>query len=485
MVSPTLTRVCSPMKNRMITFRRKFSAVKILRNFGKICTIVAVITVLPLQSPMTNAHAQKPNKETSSKSGDTKKGEEKAKKGNGKRKRGRRGPATVFVDTVTKGTAVETVQVYGRILARQTGVIASRTRGAINSVTVHVGDRVKKGDVIATLVANLLIAERALKAAELKEFSAKIRTADAQLRLSVQELERLERLRKSAAFSVARYQDKLRNVERFRSGLAEAKAKQEQARAELKMADINLYNAQVLAPFDGVITKRTVESGNYVSIGSPVVTILNENSLEVEAEVPANRLGGLTNGIEIDVKPEFGKSFKASVRAVVPEENALSRTRAVRFTPKFATPDNTIAANQSVVLHIPSGAAKEAVTVHKDAITQRRGKRVVFVVTKTDEGLRAYMRQVELGDAFGLRFEVLKGLKPGDRVVIRGNERLRPRQKIKITKPGERKGRGGWRGKGGRGNKSGWKSRKGRGKDGKRGPRGESRRGGPKSAQEG
>ena len=477
------------MKNRMITFRRKFSAVKILRNFGKICTIVAVITVLPLQSPMTNAHAQKPNKETSSKSGDTKKGEEKAKKGNGKRKpgrkRGRRGPATVFVDTVTKGTAVETVQVFGRILARQTGVIASRTRGAINSVTVHVGDRVKKGDVIATLVANLLIAERALKAAELKEFSAKIRTADAQLRLSVQELERLERLRKSTAFSVARYQDKLRNVERFRSGLAEAKAKQEQARAELKMADINLYNAQVLAPFDGVITKRTVESGNYVSIGSPVVTILNENSLEVEAEVPANRLGGLTNGIEIDVKPEFGKSFKASVRAVVPEENALSRTRAVRFTPKFATPDNTIAANQSVVLHIPSGAAKEAVTVHKDAITQRRGKRVVFVVTKTDEGLRAYMRQVELGDAFGLRFEVLKGLKPGDRVVIRGNERLRPRQKIKITKPGERKGRGGWRGKGGRGNKSGWKSRKGRGKDGKRGPRGESRRGGPKSAQEG
>jgi RND family efflux transporter MFP subunit len=464
------------MKNRMITFRRKFSAVKILRNFGKICTIVAVITVLPLQSPMTNAHAQKPNKETSSKSGDTKKGEEKAKKGNGKRKRGRRGPATVFVDTVTKGTAVETVQVYGRILARQTGVIASRTRGAINSVTVHVGDRVKKGDVIATLVANLLIAERALKAAELKEFSAKIRTADAQLRLSVQELERLERLRKSAAFSVARYQDKLRNVERFRSGLAEAKAKQEQARAELKMADINLYNAQVLAPFDGVITKRTVESGNYVSIGSPVVTILNENSLEVEAEVPANRLGGLTNGIEIDVKPEFGKSFKASVRAVVPEENALSRTRAVRFTPKFATPDNTIAANQSVVLHIPSGAAKEAVTVHKDAITQRRGKRVVFVVTKTDEGLRAYMRQVELGDAFGLRFEVLKGLKPGDRVVIRGNERLRPRQKVKITKPGERKGRGG---------KSGWKSRKGRGKDGKRGPRGESRRGGPKSTQGG
>jgi RND family efflux transporter MFP subunit len=475
------------MKNRMISSRHKFAAPEVLRKLGVICVMCSAIVLLSLQSPTINAHAQKHSKETSSKPGDAKKGGEKAKKGNGKRKRGRggkrgrRGPAAVFVDTVTKGTAVETVQVYGRVLARQTGVVAARTRGAIDSVTVHVGDRVKKGDIVATLVADMLTAERALKAAELKEFSAKIRTAGAQLRLSAQELERLERLRKSSAFSVARYQDKLRDVERFRSALAEAKAKQEQARAELRMSDINLYNAKVLAPFDGVITKRTVEAGNYVSVGSPVVTLLNEKSLEVEAEVPANQLGGLTNGIDIDVKPEHGKSFKATVRAIVPEENALSRTRAVRFTPKFIAPDDTVAANQSVVLHIPSGAAKEAVTVHKDAVTQRRGKRVVFVVTKTDEGLRADMRQVELGDAFGVRFEVLKGLQPGDRVVIRGNERLRPRQKIKITKPGERKGRG----KRGRSGKSGWKGRNGRGKNGKRGPRGESRRGAPNSAQEG
>ena len=51
----------------------------------------------------------------------------------------------------------------------------------------------------------------------------------------------------------------------------------------------------------------------------------------------------------------------------------------VKFTPKFISPMDTIAANQSVVLHIPSGAAKNAVTVHKDAITQRRGKRVVVL----------------------------------------------------------------------------------------------------------
>lgn len=473
------------MKNRMNNAHRRFAISEVLRNLGALCGIAVAATFLFVQTPMSKAHAQKPAKESASKTGDAKKSGDKVQKGKGKGgkgrggRRGRRGPATVFVDAVTKGTAIETVQVYGRIIARQTGVVASRTRGAIDEVKVQVGDRVKKGDVIATLVSNMLVAERDLKSAELKEFSAKIRTAGAQLRLSAQELERLQRLRKSAAFSVARYQDKLRDVERFRSALAEAKAKQEQASAELRMADINLYNSKVLAPFDGVVTKRAVEAGNYVSLGAPVVTMLNDKSLEVEAEVPANRLGGLTNGIEIDVKPEYGKSFKATVRAVVPEENALSRTRAVRFTPKFVTPNDTVAANQSVVLHIPSGAAKEAVTVHKDAITQRRGKRVVFIVSETDDGLRANIRSVELGEAFGLRFEVLKGLKPGDRVVIRGNERLRPRQKIKIGKAGERRGK---RGRSGKGN---WKGRKGAGEGGKRGPSGESRRGIPKSGQEG
>lgn len=474
------------MKNRMNIAHRRFAVTEVLRNLGTLCGIAVAATFLFVQTPISKAHAQKSDKESASKSGDAKKSGEKARNGKGKAgkrrggRRGRRGPASVFIDVVTKGAAIETVQVYGRVLARQTGVVASRTRGAIDEVKVHVGDRVKKGAVIATLVADMLTAERALKEAELKEFSAKIRTAGAQLRLSAQELERLERLRKSSAFSVARYQDKLRDVERFRSALAEAKAKQEQARAELRMADINLYNVQVLAPFDGVITKRAVAAGNYVNVGSPVVTLLNENSLEVEAEVPANRLGGLVNGTEIDVKPEFGKSFKATVRAIVPEENSLSRTRVVRFTPKFITPDDTVAANQSVVLHIPSGAAKEAVTVHKDAITQRRGKRVVFVASETDDGLRAVMRPVTLGNAYGLRFEVLQGLKPGDKVVIRGNERLRPRQKIKISKPGERRGR---RGKRSRGGKSDWKGRKGRGEGGR--PRGESRRNSQKSGQEG
>lgn len=409
----------------------------------------------------SNALAQKPEAKSASET----KGKPGAKPGdnekNANKRRGRRGPAKVLVDKVTEGTAVDTVQIYGRIIARQTGVIAARTRGAVGSIEARVGDRVRKGDVLVTLVSDMLESERALKNAELKEFSAKIQTAGAQLALAKQELRRLERLRKSAAFSVARYQDKMRDVERFKSALAEARAQSDQARAELRMSDINLFNSKIRAPYGGVISARHVEVGNYLGVGDQVVTILNDASLELEAEVPANRLSGLTSDANIRVVPEHGKPYQARVRAIVPEENALSRTRVVRFTPIFKERDDTVAANQSVVIHIPSGAARTAITVHKDAITQRRGRRVVFLTRESDDGsTEAILRPVVLGEAFGQRFEVLRGLKPGDRVVVRGNERLRPGQKVQIQTAN--RARRGNRGQGG----------EGRGKRGANGKRG-------------
>ena len=464
---------------RPLTGQAATASLQRYNNSFRILAIIAGLSVMfsAAVGASSTALAQKPENKSSA-SDSSGKGSEKsggkgnretAKNGNksggkGRRGRGRRGgPAAVLVDAVRRGVEVETVQVYGRVIASQTGVIAARTRGAVGTIEARVGDRVKKGDVLVTLVSDMLESERALKAAELKEFNAKIRTAGAQLALAAQELERLERLRKSSAFSVARYQDKLRDVERSKSSLAEARAQSDQAQAELRMADINLHNAKIIAPYSGVISARHVEVGNYVSVGARVMTILNDTSLEVEAEVPANRLGGLTPGATVKGVPEHGKPYEAKVRADGPEENALSRTRLVRFIPVFASRDGSVVANQSVILHIPSGAAREAVTVHKDAITQRRGKRVVFVVEEDDEGKqRAMIRNVELGEAFSERFEVLKGLKPGDKVVTRGNERLRPRQEVRIQSA-----RGGRAGKGrrGRGNRGDGK----RGANGKRG----------------
>ena len=195
-------------------------------------------------------------------------------------------------------------------------------------------------------------------------------------------------------------------------------------------------SADIRAPYGGVITQRRTVAGAYVKAGEGVVGMIDDGSLEIEADVPANRLAGLAPGTKVSFRLDGRGTYRATVRARVPEENPLSRTRRVRFVPDF--PDsagnaNNLAAGQSVTLAIPAGTVRQVITVDKDAILKRKGRSVVFVV---GAGNAAIPRPVKLGEAVGGRFVVLGGLKPGELVVVRGNERLRPGQKIRFKGSG-------------------------------------------------
>jgi hypothetical protein len=132
----------------------------------------------------------------------------------------------------------------------------------------------------------------------------------------------------------------------------------------------------------------------------------------------------------MSLKLDDGSEHEADVRAVVPEENPLTRTRAVRLTPRFGATAKPLAIGQSVTLELPIGAARPVVTVNKDGVIQQPDGAVVYLA----EDAEASLRPVQLGESVGARFEVLGGLEPGDLVVVRGNERLRPGQQI--TYPG-------------------------------------------------
>jgi len=336
------------------------------------------------------------------------------------------GATQVGVDNVRQEPMKQTLPVIGRMVANQKGVVAARIKGPVARLNVKVGDRVKTGDVIAELVTDRLVWEREQKAALVQESEARLGESQAALQLAVQELDRLQSLRKSAAYSKARYDDKRQEVVRAQSSVAVARATVKKAKADLKLAEIDLRRAKILAPFPGVVSERRTEVGSYVDVGDPVVTIINDSALEIEADVPGSRIKALTPGMEVRIDITKDATYQAVVRAVVPDENPLTRTRLVRFTPKFPDGMPVLAANQSVILHLPIGAAREVVTVHKDAVLSRQGKTLVFVV----EDGTAQLRPVALGEAIGGRFEVVDGLKPGDVVVVRGNERLRPGQKV-------------------------------------------------------
>ncbi|MBO6948666.1 MAG: efflux RND transporter periplasmic adaptor subunit [Rhodospirillales bacterium] len=337
----------------------------------------------------------------------------------------------VGMDTVRVEPLRQTVPVIGRFVPHQAGIVAARVAGPVDKYQVEVGDRVKAGDVLAVLVDNAFVWERNRRKADVASARASLDTARASLQLLDQELKRLEGLKESPAFSPARLNDKRQETIRAKSQIGEATADLKSAEADLELGEIALGNTKIRAPYDGIIVERHSEAGAYLRDGDPVVTILDDNNMEIEADVPANRIAGLTEGRELEARIEDGTPVKAIVRAVIPDENPRTRTRRVRFVSEFEGDARSTAANQSVTVHVPAGETRNVLTVHKDAVLNRGGAQLVVL----NEDGKAAFTPVRLGEAIGQRFVVQNGLKEGDEVVIRGNERLQPGEAIKRSNP--------------------------------------------------
>jgi RND family efflux transporter MFP subunit len=334
------------------------------------------------------------------------------------------GPAArVEVDRVIAEETHQTVTVLGRIVARQMGPVAARVAGPIDDIRVDVGDRVKTGDVLAIVDRDRLRAERERVAALVAQRKADLDTATAESEKKELELKRLEALRNSSAFNPSRYEDVRKDIAALHARLANSRAQLKAAEAQLQVAAFELRDAEIRAP---VVSAKHTEVGAYVSASSPVVTLINDRVIDIEVPVPANRVGALQPGVRVTARLEDGSEIAAVVRAVIPEESQQTRTRPVRLTPQTGDAAGRFADNQSVTVLVPVGSAARVVTVAKDAVTQRSGADTVFVVADS----AAQPRKVTLGDAVGNRFVVRDGLKEGDMVVVRGNENLRPGQRV-------------------------------------------------------
>lgn len=340
--------------------------------------------------------------------------------------------ARVKVDEVRSEPLSQTIPILGRFVARERGAVAAAIGGPVQAVHVHVGDRVEAGQLLAELNADSREALLAQREAERSMHQARLSAAEAQLQITTDEMRRLEKLRGSAAFPRKQYEDQRHEVVRYTSALSEARSGLQRTDAELAAANIDLDRSRVVAPYGGVVTRRYVSAGAYLRVGDPVVTLVNDADLEIEADVPAERVGGLKPGVKVevslDVSPGSEQPVDATVRTVIPDENPTTRTRPVRL--RVAGLTGPAAVNQSVTVYVPIGASRQVLSVHKDAVLNRGGKSLVYVVVED----KATIRPVALGEAVGARLEVLSGLGEGDLVVVRGNERLRPGQTVSFKK---------------------------------------------------
>jgi RND family efflux transporter MFP subunit len=342
---------------------------------------------------------------------------------------GGRGGTAVVADAVIEEVLSQTTPVIGQLVARQVGPVAARVSGPVESVRVQVGDLVKKGDILVVVSTDRLQSEADRNLSIVEQKQAMVVIAKAELEKLIQEQRRIDSLRKSSAYSQKRRDDVVQDVAMKQGGLASRNADLAQAVEQLNRANIDLRDASVRAPYDGVVTTKSTEVGAYVGVGSPVVTLVNQGTLEIEVQAPTNRLGGLQRGVTLEVRLDDGTRHEAVIRAVVPEENPKTRTRAVRLTPNFGDVLKQPALYQSVTVSIPIGRSGKVVSVHKDAVTRDEGRPLVFVI----DGGRVEQRSVVLGEGVGQRFTVISGLRVGEQVVVRGNEQLSSGAAVRVV----------------------------------------------------
>ena len=350
----------------------------------------------------------------------------------GSKKRSGRPPTLVELGNVVRQPLIKTFPITGRLIASQKGPIAARVKGSVRKILVEVGDRVKAGQILAELDVDRLKLELDLRSADVLQAKAKWKSSQAQVDFLNQELKRLQRLRKSAAFSQARFEDKKQEVVKASSTVNESTASVKRARAQRDLARIDLKDATIRAPYPGAILVRHVSPGAYINAGSPIFTLMNDESMEIEADVPSSRLRGVPEGRVIDIQLDNNTIIKAAVRAVIPDENPLARTRAVRLDPIISDSRIKLIANQSVVLLVPQGKSREVITIPKDAIVNRPSGKIVYIFKKG----KVLPARVEIGESFAGKFEVLSGVQPGQKVVVKGNELLRPGQRVRVNKSG-------------------------------------------------
>lgn len=343
------------------------------------------------------------------------------------------GPARVIVDPVRTTEVAETQPLIARLVAINESVIATRVAGIVGEVNVRVGDRVDQGDPVVTLDTELLAIQLDGAQAKLSEAQAGVAAADANMELAQQTYQRIDRLRGSAAFSQGRLEDLASEMARARAELTRAETVIATSRAEVAEAEYNIRNATVRAPFGGVVVERMANVGEYLSEGSPVASLVDDRALEIEADVPTEIVAALRPSDRVGVLFDDGTFGEAEVRAVVPSENASTRTRPVRFALTAQSAQKPLAVGQTVTVQAPVGSPRAVTTVAKDALVQQRGGWIVYAAR---DGA-AQPVPVTIGSSTEDRFEVNGALNDDDVVITRGNERLRPGQPVTFEEPAE------------------------------------------------
>lgn len=320
--------------------------------------------------------------------------------------------------TVVEKAVTETQEFSGRLEAIERVEIRSRVSGFITAVNFKPGGEVRKGDVLFQIDARPY-------QAELSRAEAAANSARAKADLAKLELVRSEKLLADKAIAQREYDEKA-------SSLKELDANARAATAQAEAARLNLSYTQVTSPINGRVSKAEITLGNLVDGAAVLTSVVSTDKIYASFDGDEDtylRVGALAQKghavtVKVGLANETGFPHEGKLEFV---DNRLDpQTGSVRMRATFANEDKALVPGLFARVQLAgadNGAGKPTVLINERAVGTDQNRKFVYVVGADS---KAEYRPVVLGPAFdGLRV-VRDGLKPGEKIVVNGLQRVRP-----------------------------------------------------------
>jgi len=304
-----------------------------------------------------------------------------------------RPPVTVEILTVTPQVVENTVSAVGTVLANESVTIKPEVAGKISRIGFQEGMLVEQGTTLFTLDAALL-------EAEYQEVKANYDFASNQYQRSA-------KLEKDGVIPSEEFDERLRAYLN--------------AKARLNTLATRLQKHTIQAPFRGRVGSRNVSMGDYVAAGEPLVTIDDLTTVKIEFSIPQRFAEKIEprQPVRVAVEP-FPDPFQGSIYLIDPQFDPESRSARVRAT--IVNVGEVLKPGMFCTVTVMLARRENGLTVPAEAILSRGEQHFLFM----DKEGRASMQKVRLGTFTGSSVEIIDGLKPGDRVVTAGMQKLSP-----------------------------------------------------------
>ncbi|MEO8682814.1 MAG: efflux RND transporter periplasmic adaptor subunit [Vicinamibacterales bacterium] len=384
---------------------------------------------------------------------------------------GPRVPMTVEMAAVKKGDLSAHLTVVGNLIADQTVDVAPKTGGRLERVTVQLGDRVRKNQVLAKIEDHEIVEQVKQAESALEVSKATIRQRDADLQVASVNFDRSKNLYARQLLAKQALDDA---ESRYLAALAQldlSKAQQGQTEARLDELKINLQNTNVISPVDGFVSKRTMDPGAMVSQNIPIASVVDISRLRLVANVIEKDLRLVNVGdkavVEVDAYP--GEKFFGKIARVSPVLDPSTRTAPMEV--EIPNSENKLKPGMYARINLTIDDRIGVVVAPKIAIVDFNSKRGVWMPNQDN---RAKFVEVELGIEDADLIEIKSGLQVGDRIVTTGATAVKNNDQLVIAgQDGPSAGSGAAGGRGGTGGR-------GAGGQGRGGPgRGQGGQGGP------